>query len=359
MFFLIFLNLTQIFVGIFSIIHISVKIAFDVKEFKKNNIYKGKEIQVSFCNVIVSIWLICFIAISMIFTTGLLIFHIKIIKVNKTTREELKKLFENPFFNPFQRSVKQNLKNTLFPNISKKSLLDELRENKKDFYTYIKDVEEDISFIDNNKNINNDVTNIDKSIDKSNIMKDDKEEEDNNNIDNNNIDNIIENEMISDDRNRSNKNTINKIERYSEEEYLKKDINRNLIDNEKNNDNIKNIKENKLYEDIKNNIKKSKKNIFYEEKTNNNHFLDTMVNIEDKSSSNDAMNSLPINKGKNNNNDKNSFETNIKNKNYRIENVNILESTSYLPPPSSKINNLNGEEIKIKQRKKNIKRNNK
>ena len=66
----------------------------------------------------------------MIFTTGLLIFHIKIIKVNKTTKEELKKLFENPFHNPFQRSTKENLKNSLIPNISKKSLIDELKSNK-------------------------------------------------------------------------------------------------------------------------------------------------------------------------------------------------------------------------------------
>ena len=129
-FFILSLNLTQIFVGLFSIIHISVRIAFDVKEYKNNNLYKGKEIKVSFCNVIFSLWLICFIAISMIFTTGLLIFHIKIIKVNKTTKEELKKLFENPFHNPFQRTTKENLKNSLIPNISKKSLIDELKSNK-------------------------------------------------------------------------------------------------------------------------------------------------------------------------------------------------------------------------------------
>ena len=67
----------------------------------------------------------------MIFTTGLLIFHIKIIKVNKTTKEELKKLFSNPFLNPYQRSTKENLKNALIPNISKKSLIDDLKESKK------------------------------------------------------------------------------------------------------------------------------------------------------------------------------------------------------------------------------------
>ena len=57
--------------------------------FKKNNLYKGKEIQISFANVVVAIWLLCYIALSMIFTTGLLLFHIKIIKQDKTTKEEL------------------------------------------------------------------------------------------------------------------------------------------------------------------------------------------------------------------------------------------------------------------------------
>lgn len=142
-YFLLSLNLTQIFVGLFSIIHISVKIATDVKEFKKENLYKGKEIAISFCNVIPSIWIIIFIAISMVFTTGLLIFHIKIIKVDKTTREELKKLFVNPFNNPFNRTLKENLKNILFPNISKKSLIDELKENKNDYIKYMNKIKEE------------------------------------------------------------------------------------------------------------------------------------------------------------------------------------------------------------------------
>ena len=137
-FFLIFLNLTQIFVGIFSIIFISTKIAHDVKNYKKNNLYKKKEIQVSFCNVTVAIWIVCYVAISMIFTTGLLIFHIKIIKDDKTTKEELKKIFKNPFLNPFQRDTKTNLKNILIPNISKNSVLDELKKNKKKYEKYIK-----------------------------------------------------------------------------------------------------------------------------------------------------------------------------------------------------------------------------
>ena len=106
--------------------------------FKKNNLYKGKEIRISFANVVVAIWLLCYIALSMIFTTGLLLFHIKIIKQDKTTKEELKKLFMNPFSNPYERNLKQNLKNILLPNIKSTSILDELKINKNNYRKYIR-----------------------------------------------------------------------------------------------------------------------------------------------------------------------------------------------------------------------------
>ena len=140
-FFLIFLNLTQIFVGIFSIVYIGTKIAYDVKYYKKHDMFKGKEIKIAFGNVVVEIWLICYISLSMIFTTGLLLYHINIIKYDKTTREELKKLFLNPFFNPYQRSTKQNLKNVLIPNIKSTSILDELNNNKNNYKKFIKEIE--------------------------------------------------------------------------------------------------------------------------------------------------------------------------------------------------------------------------
>lgn len=97
----------------------------------------------------------------MVFTTGLLIFHIKIIKVDKTTREELKKLFVNPFNNPFNRTLKENLKNILFPNISKKSLIDELKENKNDYIKYMNKIKEE-EVKKENENINNNKANENK-----------------------------------------------------------------------------------------------------------------------------------------------------------------------------------------------------
>ena len=97
-FFLIVLNLTKICVEIFSLISIPAKIAHDMINYKKNSLYKGKEIQISFAHLVVAIWLLYYITTSMIFTIGLLLFHIKIIKQDKTTKKELKKLFNEFIF---------------------------------------------------------------------------------------------------------------------------------------------------------------------------------------------------------------------------------------------------------------------
>ena len=309
--FICFLNLTQIFVGLFSIIHISVKIAFNVKEYKKNNLYQKKEIQAAFCNVIISLWLICFVGTTMIFTTGLLIFHIKIIKDDKTTKEELKKLFSNPFLNPFQRTTKENLINALLPNISKKSLIDELRENKEKYITYINNLKEKDEITEKikskiknkeeeNENDNyNDITN-NTDIRKRNINKE--------NIETNSS---LENNEKKDDESKTDNNkelkTIIKNKKV-------------LIENEENN------------KGNNNKIEINKINKKYE-----NHIIDTTINIGDKSSSNDVMTNTTVNRDEEINN--NSF--NSRNKNYNIKNVNVVESQSYLPPTSKK--DLNGE----------------
>ena len=319
-YFLLSLNLTQIFVGLFSIIHISVKIASDIKEFKKENLYKGKEIAISFCNVIPSIWIIIFIAISMVFTTGLLIFHIKIIKVDKTTREELKKLFMNPFNNPYNRTLKENLKNILFPNISKKSLIDELKENKNDYIKYMNEKEEE-------------------EINKENgdIIK----------ANENKKENISEKPY----KNKDIKNNYNKNKKINEKKYDKEDNKSDNIstitdiDNKDNinklNDNIDD-KNNKSNNNINNNIKdkvnndnENKKAYQNQNQNNNKNISDIMSNIEDKSSSNDIMTDHTGNINENENNN-NSLISNIKKRKYNMKHVNIMESQSYLPPTSSK-----------------------
>ena len=307
------LNLTQIFVALFSVVHISVKIAFDVKEYKKNNLYKGKEIQTAFCNVIFSLWLIGFVAITMVFTTGLLIFHIKIIKVNKTTKEELKKLFSNPFLNPFQRSIKENIKNALIPNISKKSLIDDLKENKKKYLKYLKE-----------EKLNKEKEEMKKKQEDKNSSNINEKTNINENNEINDINIIIDNNEINEDSSK----TFRNKERAS------------LINNKNENDLIK--KEENVYKKNKNHFsEKIKKKV-------DNQILDQITNIEDKSSSNDIMTNHTAEMEDDNNNidknEKNAFNSPEKSKNYNIKNVDIMESQSYLPPTSNK-NIINKQEL--------------
>ena len=329
--FIFFLNLTQIFVAIFSIVHISVRIASDVKEFKKNNMFKGIEIKIAFCNVVTSIWCICFVALSMTFTTGLLLFHIKILKVNKTTKEEFKKLFVNPFSNPFQRNTNDNIISALIPNISKKSLLDELRENRVKYIKFIKEEK-----MENTKrdNIHKKLTDNGKDIiddDKTNIT----------NIENENLEQNNINIIIDDD----NKDSASKINRKIEEESIKKTKKRkNSNVNEKNNKFSEKIIENKI------------KNV--NKQLDNSNILDKITNIEEKSSSNEILTNH-TNKEVDISNErieKENYNSPKKNRGYNNKsNINVLESHSELPPSTSK-KNIGKEELDHFNNKKEKKR---
>lgn len=144
--FLCLLNLSQIFMAIISIVHIILKLSEDLK----NKILleeqgKNRTIQLSFCNIIVSLYIVIYICITMIFTTGLLIFHVRMVINNKTTKEELKKFFLNPFGNLYSRSKSINFKSVIFPKKGKMSIIDILNYNKKMYFEqkkYFKELNE-------------------------------------------------------------------------------------------------------------------------------------------------------------------------------------------------------------------------
>ena len=126
--FLILLNLFQVYTAVVCIAHIVIKILGI-----KNNIIsdtKKKKDSILVGSVIMSLYLIIYVLLTMIFTTGLLFYHIRIVKNDMTTKEELKKFFKNPFGNPYQRSTKSDFNSIIFPKISKKSLIDILNINK-------------------------------------------------------------------------------------------------------------------------------------------------------------------------------------------------------------------------------------
>ena len=127
-FFVVFINISQIFTVGVCIAHIIKKILDDKKdkEFKSNyfNGTKSKKNGALVGDVVMSLYIIIFVLLTMIFTTGLLFYHIKITKQDMTTKEEIKKYFLNPFGNPYQRSAKKNFFSVIFPKIGKKSLID-------------------------------------------------------------------------------------------------------------------------------------------------------------------------------------------------------------------------------------------
>ena len=263
----------------------------------------------------------------MIFTTGLLIFHIKIIKDDKTTRVELKILFINPFNNPFQRSTKENLKNSLIPIFSKKSLIDELKENRAQYLKY------------------KERKNKEEKLPKNNIQD---ETSINNNISNGNIE-------------------VNDINMHNDHDLIDKEIKKEktIISNKS--------KKEIINEKIKNNKKIKEQKI--DNKINNRNdnleqdILDKITNIEDKSSSNDVLTNHTVDNNKEDdnekieNNDFNSPKKNMnKNMNNKIQNVKVMESLNYLPPTSKKIlseEELNNFSNKNKEKKRPFKRINK
>ena len=128
--FLCFLNLNQLFTLAICIAHIVLNTKKAVKN-KAEGENKNKVIQKSFGECIISLYIFIYVCITMIFTTELLIFHIRMVLNNVTTKEELKKLFKNPFDNPYTRSIGKNFKFIICPKKAKMSLVDLLKYNNK------------------------------------------------------------------------------------------------------------------------------------------------------------------------------------------------------------------------------------
>ena len=64
----------------------------------------------------------------MIFTAGLIIYHVGLVLNNITTKEELKGLFNNPYGNRYTQTWKKNCEKVFCPRLPKKSLLDRMRD---------------------------------------------------------------------------------------------------------------------------------------------------------------------------------------------------------------------------------------
>jgi len=132
-FFLIILNILSILLIVLSIINIAKKIYEGVtnnKNLPENE--KNKNIvSKALSEVVISLYIIIYNILILIFIFGLLLYHIKLILDNTTTKEDLKNCWDHPQGNPFQRGTKLNYKNALFPEIKKYSILNILRKEVK------------------------------------------------------------------------------------------------------------------------------------------------------------------------------------------------------------------------------------
>ena len=210
--FLCFLNLNQLFTLAICITHIvlNTKKSLNSKQEGEN---RNKIIQKSFGECIISLYIFIYVCITMIFTTELLIFHIRMVLSNVTTKEELKKFFKNPFGNPYSRSIGKNFKFIICPKKAKMSLVDLLKYNNKMYKHQQKFLEKkkkgskmsdsDKSSGDTNNisydrkdpkiNIENDISSKSKFIDDENITNlDDKIEEQRKKIKNSETEKIMD-----------------------------------------------------------------------------------------------------------------------------------------------------------------------
>ena len=252
--FLLSLNILIFLIVIFCLYHIIKRISELIQKNNKSLNKINNITAYSLTDVIMSLYLIIFEGISMIFVTGLLVYHYKLIVRNMTTKEEIKSYFENPTGNPFNRNNKYiNMKNSLFPLKQTKSILNIFKQG------FFKIINNDIDVIDNKK------------LDSIN-MKEKPDINGNNNINVNvNINNYIE----------KNDNTIEKDD--NTEISIKKE--------NKNKDN----KDNKKHKKIRSSIPSSKKNDELIEKK----ILKEKINNDDTNNNNEVGRNIIIRRNSN------------------------------------------------------------
>ena len=115
---------------ILSIISIAKKIygAISINKNLPENEIEQNIISKALCEVTISLYIIIYNILILIFIFGLLLYHMKLILYNTTTKEDLKNSWENPQGNPYQRGKKINCKKSLLPEIKKYSILNILRK---------------------------------------------------------------------------------------------------------------------------------------------------------------------------------------------------------------------------------------
>lgn len=153
-FFLLCLNLSLFLVGGFAITHIAVFFIENDNDVNNNVAFK-------LCDCVVSLFVIIFILLEMLFVTGLLFYHTYLVVTNMTTKEELKKLLHSKIGNYYNRGVGYNCKRFINRNLPYLNTLKQLNkevpvtEKVVEVQPYIKGNDGDINSLTNLSNLSN------------------------------------------------------------------------------------------------------------------------------------------------------------------------------------------------------------
>ena len=218
--FLIILNILSILLLLLSVINISKKIYITISNHKnlpEDGINKNI-IAKSLCEVTMSLYIIIYSILILIFIFGLLFYHMKLIQNNITTKEDIKNYWDHPQGNPYQREKKLNWKNALFPEIKKYSILDILR----------KEVNEVLFSLDDNNNISISINkNRERKIRKKSFGKNLKSKKINNSNGDSSFMNLIK---IKEGKSTENENIKKKYKDNKVDNKVEIDINGNTAD---------------------------------------------------------------------------------------------------------------------------------
>lgn len=153
-FFLLCLNITLFLVGGFAITHITVL-------FIENDNDGNNNVALNLCDCVVSLFVILFILLEMLFVTGLLFYHTYLVVTNMTTKEELKKLLHSKIGNYYNRGVGYNCKRFFKRNLPYLNTLKQINkevpvtEKVVEVQPYIKDNSGDINSFTNLSGLSN------------------------------------------------------------------------------------------------------------------------------------------------------------------------------------------------------------
>ena len=270
-FFLFILNFLICLIIIFCLYYLIKRITEIVKE---NNLLEENEkikniASYSLTEVIMSLYIIIYEGLVMIFVTGLFIYHTKLVLKNMTTKEDIKKFWENPQGNPYIRNLnKINIQNSLFPIKQKKSVIDIFKKGLPNLIPPEEEKEKimKVKNDDNNEDNKNQIVG-EHDINQNNSPRKDKnnnEKKENtyNNIEqstgiNGNKVKILENKDVNSDfisekldeskssKNPNDKNSIKSFDinlEINEEKILKKKIVKNIDMNERYNQSMNNMR---------------------------------------------------------------------------------------------------------------------